>query len=244
MFVRLFAAEIRKSRRSMVWLLALLGPVVTVILGTANYFRNASIFNDPGENSWINLYTQTVIFYGMLFLPVLAGIFAALVCRSEHTSGGWKQLLALPVPRGQVYLAKLLLVATLLALTQLLFLLGLVAASVASGLGDQIEWEMLVGHLSLGWVATLPLAAIQLWVSVLWASFGLPLAINVALTLPAVLVVNSATFGPFYPWAQPLLVLSPETDLNPTTFGILVGSTLAIAVLGGLWHFRHRDVTN
>lgn len=41
--------------------------------------------------------------YAVLFLPLMTGVLATLICRYEHQAGGWKQLFALPTTRGSVY---------------------------------------------------------------------------------------------------------------------------------------------
>jgi hypothetical protein len=56
---------------------------------------------------------------------MLAGILASLCCRNEHLSGGRKQLLALPVKRSNVYIAKFHYVLLFLALSQILVLIGI-----------------------------------------------------------------------------------------------------------------------
>lgn len=244
MFARVFAVELMKTRRSLVWLLVLIGPLLTSLqMITINPANQAD-----GMNEWGMLYSYSIIQYAVLFLPLLAGVLSAFICRFEHLNGGWKQVLALPVSRSYVYLSKLLLVASLLAVTQLLLLVLFLLAGTVKGISDPIPWDVLLKSITAGWIATLPLAAVQMWVSVIWRSFGAPLALNVVLTLPAILVANSEKYGPFYPWAQPLLAMSQqEGDVFfnvslETLFFVIIGGFI-IAFIGGWWTFVRRDVT-
>lgn len=244
MFGRVLAAELMKTKRSLVWVLVLIGPLLTFLqmmgIDTSNRV--------DGMNEWETLYTFSVLLYAMLFLPLLTGVLSAFVCRFEHLNGGWKQVLALPVSRSHVYLAKLLVVAGLLGATQSVFLLLIILVGVVKGIEVPIPWDFLLRGMVGGWIAALPLAALQMWVSVIWRSFGAPLALNVVLTLPAVLIANSETFGPFYPWAQPLLAMSPQEGdamFNvslETLFIVMIGGFLT-ALIGGWWTFVRRDVT-
>lgn len=42
----------------------------------------------PGDNAWIEAWTQVALFMGPFVLPILVGIYAAFVCRGEHVGGG------------------------------------------------------------------------------------------------------------------------------------------------------------
>ena len=243
-FYRLFRAERIKLRRSRIWLLVLVSPLL------AGLFEFVILQSGEGEKDWLNVVIEMSYFHALLFLPLLAGIFSATVCRSEHDSGGWKQLLALPVQRTTVYLVKLFTVALLLLVTQLAFLGMMVAVGLVNGMGDSLPWDMILRSTASGWLATLPLAALQMAVSVGWSSFAAPLAVNVVLTLPNILVVNSAQYGPYYPWAQPFIAMIPRS--GDSSFGaltlpletllyVLVGGFL-IFLAGGLTYFKRKEM--
>lgn len=243
-FYRLFRAERIKLRRSRIWLLVLISPLL------AGLFEFLVLQTGEGEKEWLNVVTEMSYFHALLFLPLLAGIFSATVCRAEHDSGGWKQLLALPVQRSAVYLAKLFTVALLLLLTQLAFLGMMIVVGVVNGMGDTLPWDMILRSTASGWLATLPLAALQMAVSVGWASFAAPLSINVILTLPNILVVNSAEYGPYYPWAQPFIAMLPRS--GDSSFGaltlpletllyVIIGGFL-IFLAGGLTYFKRKEM--
>lgn len=244
MLARVFAVEFMKTKRSLVWILLLIGPLLTALqmIGPIPVSQVAEI------NEWEILYAYAIIPYAMLFLPLLVGVLSAFICRFEHLSGGWKQVLTLPVSRSHIYLSKLLMVASLLAVTQLLLLVIFLLIGTTKGISDPIPWAFLLKSITGGWIATLPLAALQMWVSVTWRSFGAPLALNVVLTLPAVLIANSEKYGPFYPWAQPLLAMSPQEgdvlfNVSLETLFIVIIGGFIIASIGGWWTFMRRDVT-
>ncbi|GGF65029.1 multidrug ABC transporter permease [Paenibacillus albidus] len=227
---RLISAERLKMSKSFVWLLTLLSPAIAVLPG---------MLSSPpdGESlSWQLQLSDMSMIHSMLFLPVLSGIFAALLCRYEHQEGGWKMLLALPVTRMTVYLSKFIMIIVLLGVVQLLFGAALLGVGWFREITEPVPWALMLRSVFGGWFACLPLAALQLAVSQSWSSFGAPLALNVSLTLPNMLIANSATYGPYYPWVQPMLAMSPLSPYGDESFGAFNISleSLLFVVLGSL----------
>ncbi|MGG4142302.1 ABC transporter permease [Paenibacillus algorifonticola] len=242
-FMRLLASERLKLSRSFIWLLVPISPLLSLLLGIVSN----PIEGMPAEQ-YEGLYSYMALFHAVLLLPILTGVFAAFVCRYEHAGGGWKQLLALPISRKSLYFAKFWLVSELLIGVQLLFLAAVLITGAVRGL-HEIPWNFMLLGLLGGWLACLPLAALQLWVSTSWSSFAAPLTINVMLTLPNMLVINSAEYGPFYPWVQPtiaMLVLGSEnygafTMPVMNLFMTIIGSLL-LFIIGGLIYFRAKEI--
>ncbi|MBP3039985.1 ABC transporter permease [Bacillaceae bacterium Marseille-Q3522] len=234
---KIFRSEFLKLKKSSIWLLIFVSPV----LATA-----AMAFDHQG--GWQYTFGMMTFVHASLFLPLLTGVFSAFVCRFEHIGGGWKQLLALPVSRRKVYLVKLFIVFALLALTQVLFLLGLLLLGQMKNFGGDIPWELFLKGLAGGWVACMPLAALQLFVSVAWSSFAAPLAVNVIFTIPSLLVANSATYGPFYPWAQPFLAMIPKEgdmaafNVSPETLFIVIIGGFLVFFLSGFIYFQRKEI--
>jgi hypothetical protein len=238
-YVRLLSVERLKIAKSPVWLLALVSPAIAVLIG---------LLSTPGGN-WLALLSTMLTLHALLFLPMLTAVFASMVCRFEHGGGGWKQLLSLPLSRTSLYAAKLTMIMALVGLTQLLFGGALLGVGAVQDMNGPIPWSMIAQSLLAGWVACLPLAALQLMVSFLWSSFAAPLALNFVFTVPNILVANSQTYGPYYPWVQPVLAMMPA---GRDSFGafIVPANTLITVVLGsfavfgiaGLTVFRRKEI--
>lgn len=241
MFWAIVKSEWLKFRKSNIWILLFISPLLSTVLGLLENY-------DDTPMKWFSLYSSVISAHSLLFLPLLTGIFSAFVCRYEHQDGGWKQLLALPVSRSQVFLAKGFLVTIFLAITQLLILISWYTIGTIKGFTDPFPTELVWKGILGGWIACLPLTALQLWISTAWASFAAPLAINVILTLPNILVANSAKYGPWYPWAQPfLMMISKQGDMGSlyvsteTLLYVVVGSFLVFFLCGFLY-FQRKSV--
>ncbi|WP_068784462.1 ABC transporter permease [Paenibacillus phocaensis] len=243
-FLNVLSAERLKMGKSRVWLVLLASPALSALIGVLVDLPNRL---DPG--AWPLLINSMAMLHGLLFLPILSGLFPSFLCRYEHTGGGWKQLLVLPVSRSAVYMAKFTVVVALLAVSQLLFLAALLIVALIQGMAGPIPWGMIATSLGGGLIACLPLIALQLGVSLAWSSFAAPLAVNVSLTIPNLLIINSAKIGPFYPWAQPLLAMMPRGQADYGAFNLPLESLL-LTILGsfllfltaGMLYFRRKAV--
>jgi len=186
-------SEWYKLRKSGILFIILVGPLVGLFLGLIPN----TLANDVPINEWYMTILLMNLTYALLFLPLITGVLASFICRYEHQAGGWKQLLSLPVTRGKVFTAKFVLLMLLVLAMQLLYLLAVYGVGMIKGFTDpfplDIVWKSIFG----GWIATFPLVALQLGMSIVFKSFAAPFAVNVFFTLPAILAVNSERFGPY-----------------------------------------------
>lgn len=245
-FLHVVAAELVKIGRLPIWLLVAASPLLAALIGV---FVNLDTPATAEGSKWPMLLGAMSMLHAVLLLPVLAGILSAWVCRYEHVGGGWKQLLALPVTRTTVYAAKLTMVVGLLGICQLLMLLAVWLVGSYLGISEPFPLKVLLTSITGGWLACFPIAALQLGASLGWSSFGLPLALNVSLTVPNLLILNSAKIAPFYPWAQPFLAMMPGTQqssaalLLPTESLILtVSGSFIVFLCVGLVYFVRKEM--
>lgn len=238
-YFRILSAERLKMGKSPIWLLILLSPLIALLIG---------LLSTP-SGSWQVLMGTMVFLHGLLLLPMLTGVFTSFVCRFEHAGGGWKQMLVLPLTRSGVYAGKLTIVLMLLAGTQVLLLLSILLAGTIHGITMPIPWGFLVGKMLLGLLACVPLAALQMFVSLVWSSFAAPLALNFALTVPNILIVNSAAYGPYYPWAQPMILMTPVDGGGFGAYNVplltllsVVGGSAVIFIGIGMLYFAKKEI--
>ncbi|MBB4822996.1 hypothetical protein HNO89_000214 [Sporosarcina luteola] len=241
----LFKSEFYKLRKSSIWLLIFVSPLLSFFIGL---LESNEVPQYEGVQ-WVTSLGMMTIGHAILFLPLLTGVFASFVCRYEHAGGGWKQLLTMPVHRGNIYIAKMLLVALLIGLTQLLFVVALLVIGWIKGFPGDIPWDVIGSSIAGGWLACMPLLALQLFVSVAWSSFAAPLAINVIFTIPNILIINSERFGPYYPWAQPFLLMMPDSsesfgalNTSATTLFIVIIGGFVVFFLAGLFYFKRKEI--
>ena len=107
--LRALHAERLKLRRTLAGWLCLLAPLVCVLLGTAAFW------SAPGgvQRNWTMLLTVVLGIWNGFLLPLFVTLEAALLAGLEHGNAQWKHLLALPLPRGAHYAAKLVVLVVL-----------------------------------------------------------------------------------------------------------------------------------
>jgi lantibiotic transport system permease protein len=240
LLLRMLLCEWKKLRASSIWLPVCVAPLLAFIIG--DFTANMDLGLEAKGISWFLLYAGIVRIHATIFLPLLAGILASLICRTEHLSGGWKQLLALPISRTNVYITKFFYVLLFLAVIQVLVLLGMVLGGVLFlHLHAPVPWSMLIQGFVEGWMATIPLAALQLWVSIWWKSFAAPFALNVVFTIPSAAIGSSNVYAPIYPWAQPMLAMLPNAHAGLTvtsTMAVTVALSGVVFIVGGWLYFQ------
>ncbi|WP_080875806.1 ABC transporter permease [Oceanobacillus timonensis] len=237
------SSEWYKLRKSKVLLLLLVAPLVGLLIGLSS-----SLGDIGATNQWYEKLIMMNFTYAVLFLPLITGVLASVICRYEHQEGGWKQLLALPVTRGKVFLSKYMLLLLLVLGMQFLYLVSIYIVGMIEGIIDpfpmEIVWKTIIG----GWLATFPLIALQLWVSIAFKSFAAPFSINVIFTLPTILVINSERFGPYYPWGQPFLMMNVGGSAEDFFFIpwdqilMVIGGSFLLFFIGGYLYFQRKAV--
>lgn len=247
MFLEYISFEIFKLKRQKIWILIIAVPLLSVLLGYGNFIGNYDVLMDrPEDNAWFEAWTQITLFYGIIFLPVSSGIFAALVCRTEHLNGGWKLQFSLPFPKQTIYLSKLFVVLSLIFFMQMFLFLFNILGGKLLGINDPIPWLFLFTAVFISWIGTFTLSTIQLWLSFKIKSFGIPLGINIVLSL-LVFAAYTSKLGMLYPWAQPAFAISSPDESPIDSMPIFIGVviiTFLFSVTTASIRFSKSDLEN
>lgn len=237
--------EVSKLKRQKIWLLILFIPLVSVVLGLGNFLGNYEVLMDkPTDNGWLEAWTQITLFYGLIFLPVLSGIYAALVCRTDHLNGGWKLQFSFPISRYTIYFSKFIVVISLIFFTQLvLLLIYLIGGTMV--IDDPIPFGFLFQAMLLSWIGTFSTVAFQLWLSYKIKSFSIPLGINLGLAI-FVFVAYTLEYGFIFPMAQPAFAMAaPDEGRVDSILMLVLTMLLTLIIIAPLasWRFNKEELT-
>ena len=247
--MRALSAETIKLRGTLALWMCLIAPAVVVGLYVMQLLVSRMGDMKPGDPTaaWTLFAQACLALWCFLMLPLFVTLEAALLAGLEHNERQWKHLLALPVPRRVHYLAKFAALTGLLRLAMAAFfvLIPLGGAVVmwlkpAFGLAGLPPWGFLAQKFAAIFAAALLIVAIHTWISIRWRSFTVAVATGMTATVAGFLIGQSATYGPWYPWAMPVQVLAgagEKIGLVVAT-GLVAGAAVAIA---GLWSFLRRD---
>ena len=85
-FGALLAAEALKLRRSAVWVVAVVLPVLTVVSGTVNLLMNDL------PRQWEGLVSQVLVFYSLFFFSLGVALLGSAAWRPEHRGSSWNAM--------------------------------------------------------------------------------------------------------------------------------------------------------
>ncbi len=207
-------------------------PAVFQKLGLVTAKANLLAFASIDWSSYLSLYCQMIAVGGFfLLILIVSWIFGR-----EFADGTLKDLLAVPVQRSSILLAKFAVVAAWsVFLTAVIFISGLVMGTIIGLPGSS------VGAIAKGSALVLATACLVIPVALpfaLFASIGRGYLLPIALAILAVVAANLVIvlgWGEFFPWAVPGLFAEGKTALSVGSYLIVVLTGLAGIVATYLW---------
>ncbi len=226
--------EISKLRRTQIWVVIVVIPALSVLLGAFNYSQNVEVLT----HGWGSYWSQLVLFYGLLLMSLGVAVLASSVWRAEHRNHGWNQLLTSQRRPGRVLLAKIAVLGLLAAAMQVVLVcLGLLVGAALRVPGSPPVVMLVATVLSV--VPALAVAAWQSLLSMLVRNFAAP--IGVALLGGVVsfgLVASQSPLAYLFPPALVSMTQSlgstATTVAGSLTFATVAPLLLASALLTGL----------
>ncbi|MBW4085310.1 ABC transporter permease [Paenibacillus sp. S150] len=237
MMWRSFSADWLKIRGKGLWFLVFLGPVGLLAMQGLNFgIRYDYLTRQYQADLWGGLLNNLAG-----FVPVAMYLGGTLICsllaNVEHQMSSWKQLLALPVSRTSVFMAKLLLCLLLLAVSCLILSAGTAGLGLLLGFGSQpVPYSVVLRIGFASYAAALPVIALQLWLSLSSRNQTLPVSLGIALSL---LSLFSMYLSEWIPLTWPALAWSASRPWLFSGAGLLLG---LLVLLPGAVHFERKDV--
>jgi len=228
---RTLRAELIKLRRTpLVWV-ALVGISLPPLL-------NALLVADrlsKGDNlGWETALGQSVLLSNLFLAIGLYGMVAVYLFASEHTDRAWEHLMVLPVGRGYVLVAKLLILLILTAVTAAVgfgvsLLLGLLQPRLPQ-LPAAEAWRYARTALTTA-LLTSSLMPVVIWITMAVRNYIVPIGTLIGLTVVNVfLVIFNADEVIYYPWSLPSLLAVYYKGTTPTPVSWVLAA--AVTVIG------------
>lgn len=240
---RSITAEWLKLRHSRIGLVLAVLPIISLLIGCANYYFNQGVL----QNGWYSLWTQVSLFYGEFFLPILIAICCSYICRLEHLNRNWNMILTSPVSVASVFLAKLIVVSILVLFAQVLFIgLYWLAGTLFSLPGhfpvETISWTI------RGWYASMSISALQIGLSLRIRSFATPIGISLCAVFIG-LGMYIAKLGIFFPFSLLTIgmsVLSQDklTDVQNILFWVMNMAFITVFASMSIHRLENKDIVS
>ena len=233
-FFELLRIEFMKVKRSKIVPLIFAVPLLVVASGVANLSR---YFTPEYTNAWPAMFIQSALLYAYYLLPFSMIVACVMIAGRETGNNGILKMLALPVSRHALSIAKFCVLAFYLFMEMVVFLaVFVIAGTVATS--------------TMGVTETLPILYLLKWcvglfltmlpcVGTMWAItvlFDKPLlsaGLNLLLVIPGILV-SATPIWIFYPYCYSGYLVScslHDFTVNPNIRTFSVFPFLPIAIL-------------
>lgn len=244
-FYRLIKGELLKQKRSFLWPMVALTPLVGALLTFVNlllrydYLRSLAAYRDL--NPWQLLLTQHHFLWAFL-LSLTATVVAFHVYYLEYRCNSWKQTLALPVSRVKVYLSKWSLVYLLNLFMVAANGIGLVMVGRMLAFPVLPDMNLLLNYTLYQAVAIGGLTGVQSLLSANLHNAGVSLAIGFAGVASSLFFAQSEKWAKFIPYTHIIYTLPDPTVDNSIAlnYGFTFGFILLVL---GMIFFRRKDIT-
>ena len=197
--------EVTKFRRSHVWVIATLIPLIAVAIGAANYAAN----NDTLTPGWTAYFSQIFLFYGLTFMAVGIATVASSTWRFESKGHNWLTLMTSTRSTGALVASKI--AGVMVVVTAMHLVLLFLALTV--GFLLHVPGHPAPLHSAAALLALLPAAAVAAWqsfLSMVIRNFAAPIAIA--------LVLCVLSFGAIASGSTAVSYVIPSGLLSSTIF--------------------------
>ena len=191
-FMELLKIEFMKVKRGGIVPLIFIAPLLVVSSGVANLSR---YFTPEYTNAWPAMFIQSALVYAYYLLPFSMIVACVMIAGRETGNNGILKMLALPVSRYALSMAKFCVLVFYLFMEMVVFLAVFVAAGMVATSKMGVTETLPVLYL-LKWcvglfLTMLPCVGTMWAITVLFEKSLLSVGLNLLLIIPGVLVANT-----------------------------------------------------
>jgi ABC-2 type transport system permease protein len=214
-------------------------PEIAQQLGLVSAKANIVAYAATDWPTYLRMYGEIIGAGGLiLFVLIISWIFGR-----EFTDGTLKDMLAVPVQRGSIVLAKYIVMAIWSeVMTILVFIVGLIMG-VAIGLPGSSTGVLLQGSALVVNTSFMVIAVVTPFA--LFASVGRGYLLPIGVAILMMMMVNLAQilgWGEYFPWAVPMIYALGKSPLTPISYWIALLTGL-VGMTGTYlwWKFADQD---
>ncbi len=187
-FPELLKIELIKCRRSKIIPLIFIAPILVVSSGIANL---STYFTPEYTQAWPAMFIQSALLYAYYLLPFSMIVVCVMIAGQETQHNGLLKMLALPISRQALSLAKFFVLIFYLFMEILIFLaVFLIAGCIVtftSGITETLPLSYLLKWYAGLFVTMLPSLAVMWMLTVLFEKALLSVGLNLLLVIPGLL---------------------------------------------------------
>lgn len=191
----MLAIEFKKIKRSWIVPLIFIAPILVVASGISNL---SQYFTPEYTSAWPAMFIQSALVYAYYLLPLSMIVVCVMISARETQNNGILKMLALPVDRAKLSLAKFAVILTFLFLEILVFfVIFIVAGKIAissHNISEDIPLFYLVTCCVKLFLTMIPAVALMWAITVVFEKPILSIGVNIFLVLPGILVANTGAW--------------------------------------------------
>jgi lantibiotic transport system permease protein len=237
--LQMILIELKKLKGTLIVPLCIVAPtIVAITMGLICVRQPVS--------TWKEVMQGGIGLWAYFMLPMSVTALSVLMAHVEHRGSMWDHLLALPIARWRVFVAKAVVMMLVVAAMALLLALEIrVVGSVIESFvprkapSGEFPWAAMFFALGAMWLASWFVCMLQLWAALHFRSFVVPLMMGLSGTFVTVVAVG-ARESVFVPWVMPVSVLVGEGTraAQAVTLG-LSGGFITLALM--MWHLSRQE---
>jgi hypothetical protein len=251
-YTRLIAAELIKIKNTAaLWLVFSAAVFIPVLQIAAYLHKPEQVRLGQGENPWISFSENSFAMSEVFILPMFVAMIVGLLMNIEHKYHTWKHIFVMPVPKQQLFLAKLSMLAgmvlaffclfALLVLADGWFLTTYLKNANPGHFGP--DWGILSTLFIQSFIAVLPVLAIHFWLSFRVKNLIVNMGIGMTGVILGLILASPGTWGPviYFPYAYPsILAYSLNPNYHYPEFPAQAYSLIWFSVVTLLCYFDFR----
>lgn len=215
-FKEMILVELKKVKRSKLLLLILIPPLLVVISGVTSI---SQYFSSESPNAWSAMFVQSALLFGYYLLPLSMVVVCVMIAGREINNNGILKMLALPISRKKLALAKFMVLLSYLVLELVIFFLAFVIAGMfatkASGINETLPIIYILKWSGYLFLTSIPCVTFMWMITVLFEKPILSIGLNLLLIIPGVLVANTP-LKIVYPYCYSGYLVSTELHILST----------------------------
>lgn len=212
-FFSLLKIEFTKVKRSKILPLIFIAPVIVVLSGIMEI---STYFTPEYSDPWGAMFIQSCLLYAYYLLPFTMIVICVLMAGRESANNGILKMLALPISRKMLNIAKFSVLAVFLLVEVMVYLILFLAAGMiavhTSRIEQAIPFAYILAKCGGLFLTMLPCVAVMWMVTVLAERLVVSIGVNLLLVIPGVLAANTPLWM-IYPYCYSgYLVTSAMAD--------------------------------
>lgn len=235
-FIDLLKIEFMKVKRSKIVPLIFIAPLLVVVSGVANL---SQYFSPEYTNAWAAMFIQSALVYAYYLLPFSMIVVCVMIAGRETGNNGILKMLALPISRYSLSIAKFCVLVFYLFMEMVIFFaVFIIAGTIATnsmGVTETMPVLYLIKWCIGLFLTMLPCVATMWAITVLFDKPLFSVGLNLLLVIPGVLIANTPVWIA-YPYCYSGYLVSCSLHdftadcANTISFSLFPFSPIAAAV--------------